>query len=68
MTTEICFFALKSKKENVLDILLRIEVREQGTLRCHDRKDKPCVEEKILWVILEVRLLRFRIKLSIRLH
>ena len=67
MTTEICSFALKSKKENVLDILLRIEVREQGTLRCHDRKDKPCVEE-ILWVILEGRLLRFRIKLSIRLH
>ena len=50
-----------------LNTMLRIEVREQGTLRCHGRKDKPCVGE-ILWVILEDQLLRFGIKLSIRLH
>ena len=54
-------------RKKVLDILLRIEIREQGTLRCYGRKDKPCVE-KILWVILGGRLLRFRTKLSIRLH
>ena len=50
-----------------LNTILRIEVREQGTPRCHGRTDKLFVGE-ILWVILAGRLLRFGIKVSIRLH
>ena len=49
------------------DDVLRIEIGEQGTLRCDGRTDELCVGE-IPWVVLDGRLLRFRIKLSIRLH
>ena len=48
-----------------LNTILRIDVCEQGTLRCHGKTDMLCVGE-ILWVILEGRLLRFRTKFSTR--
>ena len=35
-----------------LNTMLRIEVCEQSTLRCHTRTDKLCVGGDILWVIL----------------
>ena len=47
--------------------MLRAEDFKQGTLQCRGRIDKMCAVE-ILWGIVEGRLLRLGIRLSIRLH